>query len=228
MRFTGPESVSNRKWYSDNIVKYPYDPGKALELLLSSGFQQKFDSSGNPKLLDQRGNEVRFTLNTNSGNSTRNTECNLIASDLAKLGMHVDYAPLDFNSLVDRVTATFDFDAILLGLTHDDVDPTSGTNVWLSNGTLHFWCPSQKSPHTTWEKQIDELMNLQMSTFDTVNRKKYYDEVQRIMTEQQPMIFTITQFIFVCAKEELGNLKPSVSRHRTLWNADELYWKRAQ
>ena len=55
-------------------------------------------------------------------------------------------------------------------------------------------------------------------------RKVYYDEVQPIMSDQQPMTYTTTQFIFVCARENLGNLKPTVSRHRTLWNADELYW----
>jgi peptide/nickel transport system substrate-binding protein len=221
----GPESVSNRKWYSEDIVKDPYDPGKALDKLRLSGFQQKTDGSGSLKLFDKHGNEVRFSLHTNAGNSTRNTECTLIASDLSKLGIQVDYTPLDFNNLVDRITKNFDYDAILMGLTHDDVDPASGANVWLSNGTLHFWYPAQKTPHTEWEKRIDELMNLQLSTFDYATRKKYYDEVQRIMTEQEPMIFTITQYIFVSAKERLGNLRPTVSRHRTLWNADELYWK---
>ena len=221
----GPESVSNTKWYSDDIVRYPYDPEKAMALLQSSGFKQKQDESGNLQLYDKRGNPVRFSLNTNSGNSIRNTECTLIVSDLAKLGIHIDYAPLDFNSLVTKVTSSFDFDAVLLGLTHDDLDPTSGVNVWPSNGTLHFWWPSQTSPHTAWEKRIDQLMSLQLATFDTAQRKKYYDEVQKIMTDQQPMIFTITQYIFVFAKQNLGNLKPNISRHRTLWNADELYWK---
>jgi hypothetical protein len=49
--------------------------------------------------------------------------------------------------------------------------------------------------------------------------------VQQIIAEQQPVIFTINPFLYACAKENIGNLKPAIARHRTLWNADELYWK---
>lgn len=220
----GPESVSNVRWFDPDIIRYPYNPGKALELLKASGFTQKTDSSGKPVLYDKRGNIVRFKLNTNAGNSIRNSKCNLIASDLSKLGMQVEYSQLDFNTLTTKVTESFDYDAMYLGISHDDIQPSGGNNVWLSNGSLHFWWPKQKKPATEWEARIDELMALQEATFDFAERKKYYNEVQKIITEQQPMIFTSTQFIYVSAKEKLGNLRPSVSRHRTLWNAPELYW----
>lgn len=220
----GPESVSNQQWYSDNITKYPYDLDKAVSLLTGAGFTQK-DVSGKKQLFDAKGNPVRFSLNTNAGNTIRNAQCTLIASDLAKLGIQVEYTPLDFNTLVTKITDSFDYDAIMLGLSHDDVDPSGGLNVWMSNGNLHFWWPQQKAPHTPWEKRIDELMNLQLNTYDQAERKKYYDEVQQIVTDQVPMIYTATQHIFVAIKEGIGNANPTVARHRTLWNADELYWK---
>jgi peptide/nickel transport system substrate-binding protein len=218
-------SVSNHFWYNDSITRYPYDTAKSLDLLKSSGFKQKTDSLGKPILVDKKGNEVRFSLYTNTNNSIRNTECNMIASDLAKIGMQVQYTPLDFNTLTTRVLNTFDFDSILLGLSHDDVDPSNGMNTWASSGTSHFWWPQQESPHTAWEKRIDELMNAQFKTFDLAERKKYYDEVQQIVSEQQPMIFTVNKYIFACAKEKLGNLNPTLARHRILWNGEELYWK---
>lgn len=220
----GPESVSNVKWYNPNITKYPYDPAKALELLKSSGFTQKTDSVGKTLLYDKKGRPVRFSLYTNSGNSIRNTKATLIASDLAKVGMQVEYKPLEFTNLSVRITKTFDYDAIFLGLSHDDLDPSSGDNVWFSSGSLHFWWPEQKKPATDWEKRVDELMELQESTYNFEDRKKYYDEVQMILTDKLPMIYTATQVIYVCAREKLGNLKPSVARHRTLWNIYELYW----
>lgn len=220
----GPESVSNQFWYNDNTAKYPYDLNKALDLLKQSGFTLK-DEGGKKQLYDKKGNAVRFSLNTNSGNTIRTTMCTLIASDLAKLGMQVEFAPLEFNTLVTKIVNSYDYDAIMLGLTHDDLDPSGGLNIFLSKGNLHFWWPQQKFPHTDWEKRIDELMNLQLNTDDQAQRKKYYDEVQQIMGEQQPMIYTATQRVFVCAKSDILNLKPNVSRHRTLWNAEELYWK---
>jgi peptide/nickel transport system substrate-binding protein len=222
------ESVANPLWYNDNITKYPFDPAKSLELLKQSGFRQKMDSLGKPILLDKKGNEVRFTLYTNSGNNIRATVCNMIASDLAKLGMQVQFSALDFNMLITRIMETYDFDTILTGLSHDDVDPSNGMNTWLSSGTLHFWWPQQEYPHTPWEKRIDELMIGQIQTLNMEQRKKDYWEVQQIVSDQQPMVFTVNQYLFVSAKENLGNLNPTVARHRLLWNADELYWKTAK
>jgi peptide/nickel transport system substrate-binding protein len=216
----GPESSSNKFWYNDGIAKISKDQKQAVRLLTESGFTQKEDT-----LFDRSGNQVRFSLNTNAGNTIRNAQCNMIASDLAKIGIKVDYSAIDFNSLVDRVTSSFAYDSALLSLSRDDADPSSSMNMWLSSGNLHFWWPEQKSPQTDWEKRIDHLMMMQFSTFDPAKRKEYYNEVQMILTEQQPIIFTITQNVYVCARPKIGNLKPALARHRLLWNAEELYWK---
>ena len=221
----GFESTVNKLWYNDKITRYPYNPEKALELLKASGFYQKQDSFGKAKLYDKKGNEVRFNLCTNSESNLRATECNFIASDLSRLGMQVELSRFDFKVIAAKVVSQFDYDAILFGLSHNDIDPTEGTNTWLSSGTTHFWWPAQKSPATDWEKRIDELMKLQQSEPEYAQRKKYYDEVQKIVSDQVPVIYTINQFIYACAKNKIGNLRPAIARHRTLWNADELYWQ---
>lgn len=221
----GPESASNQEWYNPNITRYPYNPSKALEFLKTSGFTQKIDVLGKPQLFDRKGNEVRFSLYTNAESSIRKTQCNMIVSDLSKLGMRVEYTALDFRTLVTKVQESYDYDAAFLSVTHSDLDPSSGVNVFPSSGSSHFWWPEQKSPQTNWEKRIDELMLLQLNTYEHAERKKYYDEVQKIVSDQLPTIYTTTQLIYVCARKNLGNLKPSLSRHRTLWNVDELYWR---
>ena len=219
------ESPSNKIWYNDKVTRYPYNPQKAIELLKASGFTQRKDSLGKFKLFDKHGNEVRFSMYTNNGNTSRATQCNLIASDLSKIGIQVDTSILEFKTLVPKITKTYEYDSVLFSLTNDDPDPHGGSNVWKSNAMLHFWWPLQKSPVTEWEKRIDELYDLQETEIDHIKRKKYYDEVQFIVSEQVPMIYTIIQIIHVTAKENLGNLHPTLSRHRTLWNGDELYWK---
>jgi len=221
----GPESPGNIFWFNPSILKHPFDPPSAQKLLRKSGFRTLKNDDGKPVLLDSKGNRVRFSLFTNAGNSIRNAEAVLIVSDLAKAGMEVNYSSLDFAELVARVNQTFDYDAALLNLTHDDPDPDDRLNSYLSKGSLHFWQPRQPQPFTSWEKRIDELMALTMSKSDRNERKRYYDEVQKILAEQQPMIFTVHPYVFVCAKKKIGNLKPTISRHRTLWNAEELYWK---
>jgi peptide/nickel transport system substrate-binding protein len=221
----GPESPSNQTWFNPNISKYSYDLQKASDLLLKSGFRQEKNASGRIELFDSTNNRVRFSLFTNTRNSIRNAQSVIIVSDLAKLGIDVSYTALDFANLMQRVNRTYDFEAVLLGFTHDDTDPGSNKNTFLSNGSLHFWWPRQLQPFSFWEKRIDELMNLTMSFSALNERKKYYDEVQKILSEQQPMIFTVHPYAFVCAKEQIRNLQPVVARHRTLWNVDQLYWK---
>jgi len=44
-------------------------------------------------------------------------------------------------------------------------------------------------PATAWEKEIDQLMNEQMVTLDFRKRKKLYDRVQQIISEQLPFVF---------------------------------------
>lgn len=220
----GPESPGNTLWYNPDISKFPFDLMKARQLLLNNGFYQK-SQEGKLVLFDSKGNPVQFSLFTNSGNSVRNTQCILIVSDFAKLGIQVTYSALDFQTLINRVDRTFEYDAVLLGISEDDVDPGSRLNSMLSKGSLHFWWPRQEKPFTPWEKKIDELMALTMSVSHFQQRKKYYNDVQRILAEQQAMIYTVHPYAFVCAKTKLGNLKPIVPRHRTLWNAEELYWQ---
>ncbi|MCI0606062.1 ABC transporter substrate-binding protein [bacterium] len=223
-----PESPANLIWYNNRVPRFSSDPTKAIMLLKNSGFELRENSSGKRQLYDKYGKAVRFSLHTNSGNTVRNLQCNLIASDLAKIGVQVNYTPLDFVTLSEKITNTFDYDSALLGITRDDIDPNSMMNVWPSYASLHFWWPLQTKPRTPWEKRIDELMYLQASEVDFAIRKKYYDEIQHILADQQPIIFTVIPSIFVCAKNEIGNLKPTISRHRTLWNAEELYWKNSR
>jgi peptide/nickel transport system substrate-binding protein len=220
----GPESPSNKIWFNPEISRFPFDLAKARQLLLDSGFYQK-QEDGKVALFDSKGNRVQFSLFTNAGNTIRNTQCVLIASDFAKLGILVSYSAVDFQTLINRVDRTYEYDAVLLSVSEDDVDPGSRLNTMLSKGSLHFWWPRQEKPFTPWEKRIDELMGLTMAVSDFKERKKYYNEVQRILSEQQAMIYTVHAYVFVCAKTKIGNLKPIVPRHRTLWNAEELYWQ---
>jgi peptide/nickel transport system substrate-binding protein len=219
----GPESPGNIFWFDPNVPKYPYDLQKARSLLKQSGFVQKQTESGKPELFDRNGNRVKFSLHTNAGNSERNGQCILIVSDLAKLGMEIQYSALDFSTLVHLINKTHQYDAVLLGLNRNDPDPSYRQNMVFSSGSMHFWWPRQEKPFTPWEERMDELMRLTQTTAEQELRKSYYSQVQRILAEQQPMIYTFHPFGFVCARTNIGNLKPVVTRHRTLWNAEELY-----
>ena len=62
---------------------------------------------------------------------------------------------------------------------------------------------------------------------DFAERKKDYDEVQEILAEQVPMIFTVTPYYYAAMRSDIGNVRPTaLSYYRVTWNAEELYFKK--
>jgi peptide/nickel transport system substrate-binding protein len=115
----------------------------------------------------------------------------------------------------------------LLSLGGGVPDPSAHLNVIKSSGFTHQWFPRQKSPSTDWEARMDDLMEAQNKTLDFNARKKDFDEVQLIMSEQVPMIFTVTPYFYAAARRDIGNLRPTpLSAYRATWNAEELYFKK--
>ena len=216
-------SQANSKWYNPDTPQYPFDLGKAKALLKEIGIE---DRDGNGLLEDAEGNVIEFIMNTNTGNPVREKLATMIASDLKKLGVKLVYQPIEFNSLVSKINNTKDYECILMGLGGGGVDPASSMNVLLSNGFTHQWYPRQTKPATEWEARIDTLMNEQIKTLDQSKRKKLFDEVQHILGEQMPMIYTTSPKIYSAYRGSLGNVRPTaLSSYRVTWNAEELFFK---
>ena len=214
----------NKKWYDPNIKKYPYDPAKARALLREIGIE---DRNGDGKMEDADGNPIEFVLNTNTGNDARQKAAVLIQSDLQKLGFKVICQPIEFNTLVNKIDSSYDYDCVLLGLGGGSTDPSSNMNVIKSSGFTHQWFPRQKTPSTAWEARLDYLMDAQMKTLDFAERKKDFDEVQEILSKQMPMIFTVTPYYYAAIRSNIGNVRPTaLSYYRVTWNIEELYFKK--
>jgi peptide/nickel transport system substrate-binding protein len=215
---------ANKRWFNPNIATYPFNQEKAKSLLSEIGIR---DRNGDGILEDDAGNKIEFTLNTNTGNETREKISVLVQEDLKRLGIQLTFQPLDFNALIDRMDVSFDYDAMLLAIGGDSIDPSSGMNVWKSDGFTHMWFPRQKSPSTEWEARLDELMNLQITTLKYEERKKYFDEVQAILADQVPVIAIVAPRAYAAIRSDVGNVKPTpVGTTRVSWNAEELFFKK--
>ncbi len=214
----------NKKWCNPGTPQYPHDVAKARALLKEIGIE---DRDGDGDAEDAEGRKIEFVMNTNTGNGAREKTALLIQSDLKQLGFRVILQPIEFNTLVSKINDTCDYDCVLMGIGGGGTDPSSSLNVLKSDGFTHQWFPRQKTPSTAWEARVDFLMNAQMKTLDFGVRKKYYDEVQQILGEQMPMIFTVTPYFYAAARSDIGNLRPTpLSSYRVTWNAEELYFKK--
>jgi len=213
----GPFSPANKFWFNSKLKPQTYSPDAALKELQGEGFRME-----NGTLKDKDGNEVVFSIITNSGNQSRERMAVLIQDDLQKIGIHVNVVTLDQLSLIERMTQTFDYEAILLGLTNVDLDPNGEMNVWLSSSENHQWNPQQKTPETAWEAEIDQLMRAQASSSDVKKRKEAFDRVQEIVVEQEPFIFLINRNSLSAVSTAVHGAAPVILSPQTFWNVEWL------
>jgi peptide/nickel transport system substrate-binding protein len=221
----GPVTPGNRRWANASIAHSPRSLERARTLLKEAGFSWSTAPNAESTLQDSDGKPVEFSILTSSSNADRTKMATLLQEDLKQLGMRVQVVPLEFRSLLDRVTQTKEYDACLLGLASFDADPNTDLNVWLSSGGTHLWNPSQSHPSTTWEAEIDRLMEQQLATAGYDQRKNLYDRVQEILAENQPMIFLASPDILVGAKNSIANFHPAVLEPYVLWNVEQLYFR---
>jgi peptide/nickel transport system substrate-binding protein len=213
----GPFSPANKFWFDANLRPPVYDSNAALKMLQGDGFRLE-----NGTLKDKDGNAVVFSIITNAGSKPRERMAVLIQDDLQKIGIHVNVVTLDFPSLIQRMTESFDYEAIILGLTNVDLDPNGEMNVWLSSAENHQWNPQQKTPETAWEAEIDRLMRLQASAGDPKKRKEAFDRVQEIVVEQEPFIFLINKNSLSAVSTNVHSAAPVILSPQTFWNAERL------
>src|SRR5262249_40576978 len=151
----------------------------AKKLIAQLGWK---DKNGDGVVEDTQGHPVRFSIKTNSSNLMRVSAANFIKDDLAKIGIQVDVAPLEFNALITNLRQDFQYDAILLGLqSATPPDPGMSQNVWRSTGQTHYWDIKQPHPETPTEAKIDALVETMVTTPDPAERKRAWVEMQNLL-----------------------------------------------
>jgi peptide/nickel transport system substrate-binding protein len=204
-------------WFNSSLKPHPYDSAGALRRLQQEGFRLDNDT-----LRDRAGNTVEFSIITNGDSRVRTSMAAMIQQDLKKIGIKVNVVTLDFNSLLERITQTYNYEACLLGNINADLDPSSLKTLWLSSGEEHAWNPKQKSPATRWEAEIDELLRAEGTSVDQKTRKQYWDKVQKIAWEQEPFIYLVNKDALVAISPSVKNAQPSFLRPQAYWNIEEL------
>jgi peptide/nickel transport system substrate-binding protein len=213
----GPVSPANKFWFNAKLQAHPFDQKSALQRLGQDGFRLQ-----DGVLRDHDGHAVEFSVITNAGNKYRERMATMIQQDLSGIGIKLNVVTLDFPSLIERITRSFDYEACLLGLVNDELDPNAQMTVWLSSADSHQWNPSQKSPATAWEAEIDKLMRAQASTLDPKKRKEDFDKVQEIAWQREPFIYLVNKNALSAVSPALHNAHPVVLRPQVYWNIDQL------
>ena len=216
-------SPANSVWYNRSLTAPRSDVAAARAGLLRAGFRMQ-----GTQLVDAGGHPVKFSILTNAGNDERLKMATLIQQDLAAVGMQVNVVTLDFPALIERLMHTQDYEACLLGLENVDADPDEMMNIWLSSSPNHQWDPSEKTPATPWEAEIDKEMKLQATSRSDAVRKAAVDRVQQIVADEEPFIYLVYPNVLVGISPRLGGAQPAVLEPELWWNVEELHLRGAR
>lgn len=216
------ESPANKIWYNSDTPTYAFDRAKAKALLDEMGLKLK---DGEKVRTDAAGNKVAFTITTNKGNTTREKIAGLLVSDLRAVGIEARPDFISFNSLTTITDSTYEFEAMLLGLTGGGVDPVGKMNSYISSGRTNLYNPKQEKPFIPWAAEIDRLAIETVASLKFDDQKKNYGAMQRILSEQLPVLPMWHSRVFVAVSNKYGNIKPTALDPHLLWNADEIFVK---
>ena len=188
---------------------YDYQPEKSKEILLQAGY--KYNSE--QQLLDAEGNLVRFTLLAPAGG--RVAMGAQIKSDLEKIGMKIDFNPVDFRIISDKLDNSKQWDATILGFT-GGAEPNSAINLWATDGDSHLFNkgpvgdepPFPGREIADWEKKIHSLMIQGAQELDETKRKAIYAEYQQLVQEQLPLIHLTIPLYLVAVRDRVENAQP--------------------
>jgi peptide/nickel transport system substrate-binding protein len=207
-------------YYDDSLPGYEYNLEKAKALFKEAGFTY----SDQQQLLDSHGNRVTFTLSTNAGNKIREAMGSQVKENLNQVGIKVNFKPIAFNLLIDRLDNTLEWDCTLLGFTGSN-EPNNGANIWYPDGELHMFNQSKKGLEgrivSDWEKEIERLYIKAARELEEAKRKAIYKEAQGIIAKQLPFIYLVNPLSLGAVRNRIQPIEYS-ALGGAYWNLPEL------
>ncbi len=182
----------------------------AQQLLSQSGFYKK-----DGILYDKDNNRVEFELLTNAGNTQREATGVSIKQDLEALGIKVNFKPVEFNSLINRLVNQADFDCVIIALTSNIYEPNSGYNVWTPEGALHMF--NKRTPNDDistdkildFERELEDIFRQGALELDFNKRKQIYSKYQKLVAKENPMIYLYAPLNIAALRNKVKNVTPT-------------------
>jgi peptide/nickel transport system substrate-binding protein len=175
---TGPYKPGTWQ-YNQNVHQYPFDPAKARALLASAGWTAT-DSDG---FLVKNGQRFKFDLLLAQGSDEGRKVSEIIQSSFKDLGVQVEIRVIEWAALLKDFIKKRNFEAVILawGITPDP----DQYDIWHSSKTS----PDELNRIGYANAEVDDLLEKGRGTCVEAERKKYYDRLQEVLAEDQPIVF---------------------------------------
>ncbi|WP_197205029.1 ABC transporter substrate-binding protein [Cytobacillus firmus] len=157
--------------YDESILGFSYDPAKAAALFKEAGWE---DSDGD-SILDKDGHKLKITLSTHSEDPNRMQAVEYLQNEFTKNGVETEVKTSEWPTFSTGLTEG-NFDIALVGWLNL-VDPDrSFYNPFHTNGGSNYGKYSNAT--------VDELIEKGRTTLEQAERKSYYQEAAKIVTEE--------------------------------------------
>jgi len=195
---TGP--YKHGTWaFNDKVKIYNYDPAKARDLMKQAGWTD----ANKDGILEKDGRPFEFEILTNQGNETRQKCAEIIQRQLKEIGITAKIRIVEWSAFVTDFINKRRFDAVILGWTIP-LDPDA-YDVWHSSKTA----PEELNFVSYNNSEADEMLEKGRSTFNQVERKKYYDRFQEILAEDQPYTFLYVPDELIIISRRFRGVEPA-------------------
>lgn len=185
----GPFMPGSRVYPKDFKPK-AYNPKRAKELLKEAGFNKK--------------HPLRFTLVTNSGNSTRIYATQIIQQQLLKVGIKMRIRTMEWQAFLNTVVFPRKFEAVLLGWSLSLIP--DAYPIWHSDGTKQGGF-NFVGYHN---KEVDRLIKESESLIDEKAFAKNYQKIFKLIVNDYPYIFLYIPNSITAVSKRVKGVNPSI------------------
>jgi peptide/nickel transport system substrate-binding protein len=167
--------------YDASVEPLPFDPKQAVKLLSDAGWA---DSNRNGTL-DRDGREFAFDLYVSAGSDVGRQIDEMLASELAKIGITARVRQMEWAAFVEKVDAG-DFEAASLAWSAVDPNPDP----------YFYWHSSQCPPNGLnngcyRSADADRLMEEARRTMDPEKRTDLFHRLHLLFRDDAPAIFVV-------------------------------------
>ena len=176
-----------RPEYDTALPTIPYDLDKARALLDQAGWKDTVGDGVRDKVVDGKKVKMEFNIMLNSGNNNRRQMAVIFSEALKQIGVSANPSTLEWAVFLERLDK-HEFDACIggwvSGVTEGDMFQIWHSESSVVGGSNYV---SFKNP------RVDQLIETIRGEFDFRKRLVMYQEIQRIINDEQPYNFLVAE-----------------------------------
>jgi peptide/nickel transport system substrate-binding protein len=194
-RVVGPV-LPDKDYYDKELPFIPYDPDRAANLLTAAGWEDTDGDGIRDKVIDGVRRPLQFPL-LSYPTSTSTAVCLIVAEGAGQVGIDIEVVRREPRSLFDQLSSG-DYTASFYGQGYDPT-PDDFSQVWASTAIP----PLGTNRSNFNQPEADTLIRLIAQTMDSAARLPLYRRFQKIVYDDQPMIFLYSPYDRVVVSKRL-------------------------